>query len=74
VKYQSSQPPDLFLHDQEPFFLVRAQDVLAVPAITQYAVLARQIGEHDLARQVLAAAVEVAEWQRDHAELVGVPD
>ena len=74
MKYRVDQPLDLHLHDGEPVFVLRSQDVLAVPAITQYARLAVQIGEYELSRQVQAAALEVAEWQAAHPDLVKVPD
>jgi hypothetical protein len=65
---------DLHLHDGEPVFVVRAQDVLSIPAIVQYAALAKAIGQDELCRQVQAAALEFADWQRDNPGMTKVPD
>jgi hypothetical protein len=74
LKYRSDQPLELLLNEAEPFFLIRAQDVLSIPAIVQYAALAKAIGQDELCRQVQAAALEFADWQRDNPGMTKVPD
>lgn len=64
--------PDL--HDGEPYFVIRAQDILAPQAVMHYAALARKLGLDHFAQEVEARAVELMHWQTEHAGLVKVPD
>ncbi len=62
-------------HPDEPVFLFRATDRLAPAAIIQYAIACREAGcspEH--VKACLEHAKRVQEWQRDHPELVKLPD
>lgn len=71
--------------ENEPVFIIRGKDVLAVRAIQAYAALllsARDGAENertklhlaDMASDVEAVAVEVEMWQAVHDDLVRLPD
>jgi hypothetical protein len=64
-----------FNESEEPVFIIRAQDALAVPAIARYQSLAI---EAELPMEFINALNEVianfAEWQTDNAEVVKKPD
>lgn len=58
------------LIDNEPVFLIRGRDMLAVSALIVYA---RKLEERDRADEADAAfdaAMEMSEWQRDNPEKV----
>jgi hypothetical protein len=74
VKYVAGQRISEILNDDEPFFLIRAQDRLAPAVILMYAVAARNQGLDHLSQQVGAVAVEFAAWQAEHPDLVKDPD
>lgn len=62
------------LHDDEPVFIIRAQDILAPQAVAAYAALARKLGLEHFAQDVEAHAVELMQWQAANASRVKVPD
>lgn len=62
------------LHDEEPVFVIRAQDILSPQALALYADLARKVGLPEHAQEVEARAVQFMQWQARHAKLVKSPD
>lgn len=62
------------LHDEEPVFVIRAQDILSPQALALYADLARKVGLPEHAQEVEARAVQFMQWQARHAKLVKAPD
>jgi len=86
-KYNSKNPFDK-LHDDEPWFFIRAQDKLSVDAVRHYAHLLKKESEqafrdgdearsNELLKQslgVLRVASTFNDWQSDHKELVKLPD
>lgn len=62
------------LHDGEPYFLIRGQDLLACVVLAHYAAAARAAGLGDLSQAVAALTVDFAEWQHANRDLVHLPD
>lgn len=64
-----------FNESEEPVFILRAQDGLAVPAIARYHVLAM---EAELPAEFIQGVAEVQQtfmnWQRENPERVRKPD
>lgn len=73
MKYRRDTPIGENLKDGEPFFLIRAQDLLSIPALMHYARLAKNSAP-DVATDVQAVIVSFVEWQAEHPDEVGVPD
>lgn len=60
--------------DDEPLFLLRSQDALAVPTLKTYAVLAAQAGRDDLVTTIDSVIKQVARWQERNRERVKLAD
>jgi hypothetical protein len=61
--------------DDEPVFLIRAQDEGAVSAINGYAEVAYSVGASDaFVEWVRTIADEIRDWQEEHRDRVKVPD
>lgn len=54
---------DLDLDVNEPLFVIRGSDPIAVAAIHAYAEAALREGDNEKAKRALAAETEVQEWQ-----------
>ena len=74
MKYVHGQRIGEILNDDEPFFLIRAQDRLAPAVVLMYAVAAKNQGLLELSQAVGAVAVEFAAWQAAHPDMVKNPD
>jgi hypothetical protein len=86
-KYQDENPLER-LHPNEPFFFVRAQDLLSFDTVAEYAHLltkaagqAMRDGKQDLAQslgeqaaQVSIYALEFLDWQKSNPDKVHYPD
>lgn len=70
----------LGIPEDEPIFVLRAQDKLSVPTISRYKNHALQIEVTDQRpsdewfEQMDGVLTEFANWQREHRDLVKVPD
>lgn len=73
MKYQRDTPIGTHLIDGEPFFLLRAKDLLAIPTLVHYSRLANT-NAPEVAAGVSAVTVEFAEWQARNPEHVRLPD
>jgi hypothetical protein len=73
-KYAGINPISEKLHDGEPYFLIRAQDMLSLQALAAYSIALDKVGLTDQAREVRAISVAFAEWQGENAEMVKLPD
>lgn len=62
------------LAEDEPVFVIRAQDILAPQILAMYAELARKVGLPDHAQEVEARAVQMMQWQARNAKRVKRPD
>lgn len=64
------------LNEDEPIFILRAQDILSVMAIRHYASLIENYCYHDTHQleSVVQAANEFAQWQRENPGKVKLPD
>lgn len=62
------------LHEGEPVFVIRAQDILSPQALAAYAALARKLGLDAHAQYAEARAVQMLAWQASHSKLVKPPD
>ena len=60
--------------EDEPVFLLRAQDRAAPLAVRAYANLADSFGAHDIAAAARIHADRMLEWQDAHQQSVKVPD
>lgn len=71
--YQRIQDPDELIPEDEPVFLIRAQDVTAPEVLEHYAYRAGLVGvEEDAVRE---HAELMRKWQRDHgAKVPDVPE
>ena len=62
----------------EPIFIIRAQDVLSIPAIARYDVLARQLVENRPAEkwyeQIGEVMADFTAWQDANPSKVSFPD
>ena len=73
MKYDGINPINL-LHTGEPFFLIRAQDTLAAPAIMAYEKLLREAGDEEEAKEIHDIADAVWNWQLENKDKVKMPD
>lgn len=73
LKYDPGTEIGAYLHDGEPFFLLRAQDALSLGVLAYYKLAAEATAAPN-AQSVGAMLVRFAEWQRAHDELVKLPD
>ena len=73
MKYDGINPINL-LHTGEPFFLIRAQDTLAAPAIMAYEKLLREAGDEEGAKEIHSIADAVWNWQLENSDKVKMPD
>jgi hypothetical protein len=87
MKYKGKNPLEK-LHDGEPYFFIRAQDLFSPAAVEHYATLlknysdaARRNGFDGKADELLKQSLGVLKiveifmnWQQDHGELVKLPD
>lgn len=63
------------IESSEPVFVIRAQDVTAVPAILAYADIAHEAGAGaEFVEQVKLSAEEIRAWQEKYPERTKVPD
>lgn len=60
--------------DPEPTFVIKAKDLLAEAAISEYQRLCVSAGLVDQAKQVELAALEMVAWRRRHWAEVQLPD
>lgn len=74
MKYRRDQPLGANLHEGEPFFLLRAQDIVSTYALAYYAITLRKLGLNDMAREIDAIGVQFVEWQAEHADETKLPD
>jgi len=73
VKYDPSVPIQLYLHHGEPYFVLRAQDVLSLGVLAYYQLVAQASGAEN-AQAMAAVLVEFSDWQTAHGDLVKLPD
>ena len=83
MKYDGINPLSK-LHEGEPYFFLRAQDTLAIPAVAVYAVVlehraAAERGKvakslRKAAREVRAMAKRMSDWQKKNPQFVKLPD
>lgn len=73
MKYQNINPLEK-LHEGEPFFFIRGQDVNAYHAVINYATLLKAQGDIKGSREVRAIADDIQDWQRLNDHLVKRPD
>lgn len=68
----------LGIPEDEPIFILRAQDTLSVPAIARYAILAQELemDKPDDAwfRHIDEIQAQFSQWQTSHANKVKIPD
>lgn len=66
----------LGIQEDEPIFILRAQDIVTVSTIHAYAMYAKEAGQEDEAwlEHVRADASEFSEWQAENADRVKLPD
>lgn len=67
-------PPLAALHDDEPWFFLRAQDELAPDAVEFYADKLERNGLHAQSREVRRFAHRMREWQVANPDKVKLPD
>jgi len=71
--YMRIQDPEGKIPEDEPVFLIRAQDVTAPDVVTYWAIKAKQVGA---AKNIVEAAEDhvsaMVEWQRKHG--MKIPD
>lgn len=72
-KYSRKRAPQEFLHDDEPYFLLRAQDVLALGTLAYYH-MAAEASVAPNAQSTGAMLVAFAAWQKENPDLVKLPD
>lgn len=73
-KYASVEEFAGKLNPGEPYFLVRAQDMLSIITLARYAAALAQVGLLAQRQEIEALTVAFAEWQSEHPELVKLPD
>lgn len=73
-KYASLADLASKLHPDEPWFVVRAQDVIAPQAVAAYAGYLRTIGLDEQADQVEGLGIKFLRWQAENRALVKRPD
>jgi hypothetical protein len=73
-KYPTPLALELALRPGEPWFAVRAQDVLAPGCLNAYAVALHAQGLVRQAEDVVALAARMRAWQAQNPDLVKVPD
>ena len=69
----------LGIPEDEPIFILRAQDMLSIPTIARYDVAAREIAEHERPgkewfESLEAHQAEFAKWQAENLDKVKIPD
>ncbi len=64
------------LHDNEPFFVLRAKDIFSVMGVHNYLKLVEEYGPVDYAYQegVSGVARDMREWQTSHPDRIKYPD
>lgn len=62
------------LHEGEPIFVFRAQDILSVMVLSHYATLLEQYGDLEMIEAVVKWRNRFQEWQRSNPGLVKLPD
>jgi len=73
--YNRIQDPAGIIPADEPVFLIRGQDIAAVPTIRAYAVFAERAGaDASFANRVRMWAHEIEIWQSQRGLKVKVPD
>lgn len=72
-KYEGINPIEK-LHEGEPFFFIRGQDLFALQAIKAYETLINASGDKLMAMQVAALGENVRVWQSKNQHLVKHPD
>lgn len=71
--YNRIQDPAGLIPDDEPVFLVRAQDVCAIPTLLAWIHQARHVGASEEIIELVKAQIDrMADWKISHA--VKVPD
>lgn len=73
AKYQDTDPRQK-LHQDEPWFFIRAQDRHAPAAVTSYAHSLAIAGDHQGAAECRQIAEQMAAWQKSHPAQVKDPD
>jgi tRNA G46 methylase TrmB len=73
-KYAHVRLEGLTLKPDEPWFLLRGQDVLTPPTMEEYAVSLEEIGKLEMAADVRDHAQAVRAWQRANPQYVKQPD
>lgn len=65
----------LGIPEDEPIFIIRAKDKVAVDAIQTYGVLAFAVGaSQEFVDGVNTCAAQFQVWQNEHTDIVKVPD
>lgn len=75
AKYKVTRTDGVLVPEGEPYFVIRAKDVFAVPIMEEYLVYAEK---HNLPQEFLSALrshiADVITWQREHRDKVKIPD
>lgn len=74
MKYSTPEAFAAKLMPGEPYFCLRARDVLAMPALLLYASSLAAAELRTQSQEVQAIAVSFAEWQKANPDLVHLPD
>lgn len=74
IKYSKDISLEQTLHENEPFFLVRGQDIHAPAIIRLYGNILHANGDKLGALQIEALAQGVRVWQKANPDLVKHPD
>lgn len=87
AKYQNVNPLTK-VHEDEPWFFIRAQDKLSVEAVMAYSQLLNKASNRSIANgdivtgeflqqqvnEIIALAHKMLDWQEAHPDLVKYPD
>lgn len=73
AKYDNVNPLEK-LHDGEPYFFLRAQDIHAPATVADYAERLRKTGDKKGWEQCLVFSERIREWQRENLDKVKKPD
>ncbi len=73
MKYDGINPLDK-LHEGEPYFFVRAQDIHSAPIVQSYAVMLGSHGDNCGAQAVMGMVDKINQWQRENPDKVKQPD
>lgn len=74
AKYVVSRSDGTPVPEDEPCFVIRAQDMFSAKIVQMYIGLVEHLVDDDMVEELVAHFMRIKEWQRENKDKIKIPD